>query len=655
MKNIKMFILLLSLPLYSWSQFSNPDGYKENWKPISNRNVKSASTLLNQYDQKFVFIDLAANDSNTYIDGSVKYLLQAKNQGIDTIYFEFAPDLTIDSIQINNQHVSYYHSQDTILVFSQNTLPQGSSFWVQVWYHGLSTTGGQYRGLTNTWSNIYNVFITWTLSESFHLKDWLPCKQDLTDKLDSAWIFITVDSTLKAGSNGKLTQIAPKGSGKVCYEWKTHHTIDYYLLSLAVGKYYEYDIYAHPAGYADSIFIQNYIYNTPQCISDNLWLIDKTPSLINLFSEKFGLYPWADEKFGHSMCPVGGGMENQTMTSLGYFDTWLIAHELSHQWFGDRITCASWQDIWINEGFASYAEYIYAQNLVSQSEADVNMDYCHKKSKFEPTGSVYVPFSEIWNEGRIFNQNLTYKKGSAIIHMLRYLCGNDTLFYNALKQMVIQYADSVITGEDVKHVFENITGKSFEDFFNQYYYGEGFPIYTLKWQQDSSYIGFGDLKIQLEQHGSSVNNPLFTIPIQIKVSFASKPDSIIVIYPNQNVSLFQVNINGSKIDSLTFDPQNWVLDSLQSIEQLVQNIEWNNFIISLYPNPASDNIYFQYSGPDNFKGEINIYDLSGRVVLTHVINSNTEIIPVTNIKPGMYLTEIKGNHITLVRKELMIQ
>ena len=648
-------MLLFVFPFFSWSQFSNPDSYKGLCKSDLSRSVKSTSRLLNQYDQQFVFIDLAVNDSNTYISGSVKYKLKAKNQGIDTIYFEFTPELVVDSVQINSQNVLYYQSHDTILAFSQNTLPQGSSFWVQVWYHGFSTSGGQYGGLTNTLSVIYNVHATWTLSETWHLHCWLPCKQDLTDKLDSAWIFITVDSDLKAGSNGVLINITPMGSGKVRYEWKTHHSIDYYLLSLAVSKYYEYDIYAHPAGYSDSILIQNYIYDTPQCINDNLWIIDKTPAIINLFCDKYGLYPFADEKYGHSMCPFGGGMENQTMTSLGYFDPGLIAHELSHQWFGDHITCASWQDIWVNEGFATYSQYLYEQNLSSQASADVNMRYCHTRAKLEPLKSVYVPFSEIWNEQRILSYNITYAKGSAIIHMIRYLCENDSLFFTALKQLNIQYADSVLIGKDVQHVFENITGKSFEDFFNQYYYGEGFPIYKLIWQQDSTITGFSDLTIKLEQQGSSSTNNLFTIPIQIKLSFASKPDSVLVIQPNQNVEFFHVNVNGNKVSSLTFDPQNWLLDSLTGISQGIGMVGSDDFFIIIYPNPASENIYFQYSGPNIFKGDLFLYDLSGREVLCQSLNSNFTIIPIRNIKPGMYLSEIKGNHMLLTRKVLMIK
>ena len=274
-------------------------------------------------------------------------------------------------------------------------------------------------------------------------------------------------------------------------------------------------------------------------------------------------------QFDHSVADFRmqtGKLYSRRHSSLGYLDTWLVAHELTHQWFGDHITCASWQDIWVNEGFASYGEYIFGQYTNGQIAADINMNYCHIKAKLEPFRSVYIPFSEAWDEGRIFNGNLSYKKGSAIIHMLRYLCNTDSLFFVALKQMQSQYADSVLTGEDVKNVFESVNGKSFDDFFNQYYYGEGFPIYKIVWQQDSSVMGFSDLKVKLEHHGSSANNSLFTIPVELKIKTST--DSLITaINPTQNVQTFNINMNNKKVTEIVFDPKNWVLDSLLSITQ----------------------------------------------------------------------------------------
>ncbi|MBI5540859.1 MAG: T9SS type A sorting domain-containing protein [Bacteroidia bacterium] len=646
------FILLSNL---LFAQYSEPDAYKTMIKPDFRTVLKSASYLLNQYDQKFIHIDISANESNVDISGNVKYTLLSKVNSLDTIYFELTQKFTVDSIQVNSQQATFYFSNDTLLAFPSIPISQNSLLTVQIWYHRIPGASVNWNsGLKNTHDGVYNQDITWTLSESFHLNDWVPCKQDLTDRLDSAWIFVTVDSSLKAGSNGILSQITHLTNGKLRYEWKEHHPIVYYLLSIAVGKYNEYNIYAHPANSPDSILIQNYIYNSPQFLIDNSWQFSKMVPIFELYCDKFGPYPWADEKFGHALCPVGGGMEHQTMTTLGHLSPDLVAHELTHQWFGDKITCASWQDIWVNEGFASYGEYIFHQNLESQANADGFMYYCHTLAKQKPFQSVYIPFSEAWDENRIFSPYLSYKKGAAIIHMLRYLSNTDSLFFVALKQMQAQYADSVLTGADVKNIFAAVNGKSFDDFFNQYYYGEGYPIYKIVWQQDSIINGYGDLKVKLEQHGSFASNNLFTIPVELKI-YTNSDSVTTVINPTQNVQTFNINVNNKRVNSIIFDPNNWVLDSLLSITQEVPTTVMDDFFISIYPNPVSENIYFKYSGTDGFKGNLRLLDLSGREVLYHQINSKLEVIPLKNIKPGMYLSEITGNHITFVRKMVIIK
>lgn len=659
MKKINVVILLLSAFSMS-AQYYEPEPVK-NLASEYRRNIHSATSLLNDYDQKFVHIDVSVSDTARYIRGSVKYLLEVKSPGFDTLLFEFAPNstfdsipnLTIDSIHYNNSPVTYSHNWDSILVFIPGNPPVNSEFEVQVWYHGWSNTGGLYRGLTRTWSSAYDYYITWTLSESFHLKDWLPCKQSLSDRLDSAWIFITVDTLLKAGSNGILTNITDMGNGKSRYEWKTRHKIVYYLLSLAVGKYYEYNIYAKPQGYSDSILIQNYIYNNPQCINDNLYLIDKTPSLINLYSDKFGLYPWHDEKYGHSMCPIGGGMEHQTMTSLGYFDTWLVAHELAHQWFGNNITCATWQDIWINEGFASYAEYIYAQNMISQANADANMLFCHKKAKLEPEGSIYIPFEQAWDEGRIFNGNLSYKKGSALIHTIRYLINNDSLFYEALKQLNTIYADSILTGADAKTVFENTSGIELDDVFNQYYYGKGYPVYNLTWYQDSVGGSLGNLYINVEHRGSSSSNNLFTLPLQFKLSFSDSSDSIVMVQPDVNIQLFEIP-TGKKVTGIELDPLNWLLDSLESITHSKEKMNFQRYNFTIFPNPASDYFSLNLNHENSYKGILSIYDLTGRQVFTKAVSEKENLVCVKNILSGNYIVKIQLDEITGY-KQLIIQ
>jgi len=330
------------------------------------------------------------------------------------------------------------------------------------------------------------------------------------------------------------------------------------------------------------------------------------------------MYPFADEKYGHCQVPLGGGMEHQTMTTLGSFVHYLVAHEMAHMWFGDHITCATWQDIWINEGFASYGEYVTLQNYVDQATADITMRVFQYRGRIEPEGSIYVPIDVAWDENRIFNGNLSYKKGAAFIHMIRYLCENDTVFFNGLKQLQNIYKDSVLTGADVRDLFETITGKDFHPLFDQYYYGKGYPIYNITWHQDSTQTGWSDLSIKIEQRGSSSDNNLFTVPLPFRF-YLGQQENNIKLTPEQNIQVFTIPTNGQKISNIQFDPQNWILDSLESFTISVKPIPVNENYFHIYPNPVKDYVQVD-ANVTNEAMILDLYDINNKLVLSEEIH-----------------------------------
>jgi aminopeptidase N len=199
---------------------------------------------------------------------------------------------------------------------------------------------------------------------------------------------------------------------------------------VSVSKYVEYNVFAHPAGSTDSILIQNYIYDNPATLQNFKNDIDETADFLEYFSTIYGPYPFPNEKYGHCMAPLGGGMEHQTMTTQGTFSKGLTSHELAHQWFGDHVTCGSWADIWVNEGFATYSEYLMLSKLYP-NEASAEMSGNHNQVLQQAGGAVWVEDS--LNGSRLFSGRLTYAKGAAIIHTFRFIMNNDSAFFRALK------------------------------------------------------------------------------------------------------------------------------------------------------------------------------------------------------------------------------
>src|SRR6202008_424072 len=191
----------------------------------------------------------------------------------------------------------------------------------------------------------------------------------------------------------------------------------------------------------------------------------------------YGLYPFHDEKYGHCMAPLGGGMEHQTMTTLGFFDFSIVAHEMGHQWWGDNVTCRTWNDIFLNEGFATYTEQLAIEHF-DPTNAAANMLQAHNNVMSQLGGSVYNP--DTTNVNRIFSSRLSYDKGCAIIHSLRFVINNDTLFFNGLKNFQAQYHHSTASIDDFKISMENFTGMNFGQFFTQWIYGEGYPTFNVK-------------------------------------------------------------------------------------------------------------------------------------------------------------------------------
>lgn len=594
---------------------------------------------LDLYDVKYHKLDLSMTNNSKFISGKVTTTALVTGPQMADFVFELHPSLVLDSVKVNGLHTTEVENGNFKECLLINPIADNSVFTAEIWYHGTPTATGTSaigEGISTGQSPSWGNRVTWTLSEPYSAYEWWPCKQSLNDKIDSVDIWLTVGDSLKAGSNGLLKHVTPLPNNRLRYEWKHRYPIDYYLISATVAKYVDYSFYAYPNGNVDSVLIQNYIYDNPNTLPFFLNQINLTKNFIEHFSQIFGPYPFENEKYGHCMAPFGGGMEHQTMTSQGSFNFTLTAHELGHQWFGNKVTCASWKDIWVNEGFASYSEYLALQAL-QPNNARPHMDDAHESAMSQLGGSVYV--DDTTNPARIFSGRLTYDKGSALVHMLRFLVNDDVIFFQALKNYLQLHAYKTATGEDVKSAFENISGLDLTDFFNEFYYGEGYPTFSLRWKKSNN----GRVYLKLIQTTSMPNiTPLFHIPLEIKLISAAG-DTTIRIMSDAPEVYFDFEYNRS-VSVAQIDPNQWILNKTGSIQQdnTLDITEFGVQATSIYPNPATDKIMLSGFAIDEL---ITLMSIDGKKLHTLTITNDNQTLSLDNISPGVYIISSQhGNY-----------
>ncbi len=580
------------------------------------------------YDVHYVHLDVALEATGNYIQGSAETHAQVIGWVLPSYKAELIPDLTIDSVWLNGQSAAFNRNGNVLEVPLSPPLVQGFEFKVKVFYRGSPPNSGFFNGLSNDQSPSWGADVTWSLSQPFGARDWWPVKQSLQDKIDSCRVWITTSTENMGGSNGVLEQLSPLPGGKHRFEWLHKHPIDYYLISVAVADYQEYNLTANPSN-SGPVFIQNFVYDNPQLIPYFQADMDETVDMLEFFSEIFGPYPFADEKYGHCMAPFSGGMEHQTMTTQGFFTRDLTAHELGHQWFGDHVTCAYWKDIWINEGFASYSEYLFREHLGAMADPRDWMDNAHDNIMSSPGGSVYV--DDTTSESRIFSGRLSYDKGAAILHSLRFVINNDSLFFLSLRNHLQAYGQSTATGDDFKQVVEQTTGLNLQTFFQQWYYGEGFPSFSGKYQVDQ-----GQLFLEISQQTSAPQSiAWFETPLELEIE-RPQGDTLIRVFLDQPVKSLSVPFSGT-VDAIRFDPNQWLINQSGSIVEdvsLGQGALEGATTLGIYPNPCRSGCRFFAS--DKTGHGYQLMDIRGKLLREGYLNPG-DVFPVAHLSYGTYL------------------
>lgn len=599
---------------------------------------------MDRYDVKYYKLDLALENNSRTVSGNVRMLARTLPQPLDSVAFELYPTYTIDSVVVNGRRSSGWRwvGSDVTAAMPQ-VVAANTLFTTVVYYRGTAPSGQSAaigNALTTRFVNRYGVDVTWSLSEPFSAHEWWPCKQVLTDKADSLDVWVTTSTSNKVGSNGVLQRLIPLANNKNRYEWKHRvKPIAYYLVSVAVGPYIEYTNYANPVG-GPQIPIVNYVYNQA-ALNDFRTEIDRTPGFIENYSSLIGLYPFASEKYGHSMAPLGGGMEHQTMTTQDGFTFTLTAHELFHQWFGDNVTCGSWEDIWLNEGFASYGEYLSLDRFSSAAAARQWLDVVHTNVLRSPDGSVRV--TDTTNVGRIFNGRLTYNKGATLVHMLRYLLNDDQKFFRALHTYQTTYSGRTARTIDLQRIFEVEAGRPLQYFFNQWYAGEGYPTFNVRWNQSGQ-----NFFLETTETASLPSvTPFFDTDVDYLLTFTDNTTQTLRLRQSQSVASYSVPVSKT-VARIDVDPNQWILNGTGTITRDNTLILSNNSAarvaqLTVYPNPCHETLLLA-DLPSRAVAEVT--DATGRLWLRQAVDPLKPHLDTRRLAAGLYhlrLTTSNGN------------
>lgn len=600
--------------------------------------------LLDQsgFDAIHYRINLRINESTQQISGHATMTARARANSFDSPTLNLLIDMIVDSVTSQGQAILWSHVGSFLYVTLPHVYNLDEEFEVTVFYHGHPTEGG-FQGFA--FDTHVGIPIISTLSEPYMAQSWWPCKDTPSDKADSVDMIVTVNSAFYAASNGLLRDSVNNGDGTTTYSWHESYPITTYLVSLAITNYSRFRLWYHHD--SDSMPVDFFTYPEHLATAQAMWPV--TVPQIEFFSIVYGQYPFVDEKYGIAHFPWGGAMEHQTVsshTNSGFgFDQYLIAHELAHQWWGDMITCRDWHHIWLNEGFASYSEALWAEHLGGTTSYRSYMT----SMQYFSGGRIYI--DDTTSVGNIFSSRV-YDKGAWVLHMLRGVIGDDDFFellrtYYADPQL--QYKDAVT--EDLRDLAEAVSGQDLDWFFEQWIYGYSYPQYYYSSHSRPRGDGLHDLFVHLRQAQTTVPQA-FVMPIELVRTLGATTDTVLVLNDRRDQDLHFVVPSGGSISAI--DPENWILDKnfteayglqiiTDSMIDATQYSPYSDSLIAVSTNPSTPITFSIVSG--SLPPGLSLNAATGRI--TGITADTTDVSVLMRASSSGFANEHKQMRITV--------
>jgi aminopeptidase N len=600
-------------------------------------------------------LDVGLPMTSRSIAGVNKIHCRSRENGLNSVVLH-SYTLTIDSVKVDGVTASFSVAGESLAVNLPQAYNYGDSFAIQVGYHGSWSVTYSQVGLVYYPSN-YNAntlhALAYTLGEPWDARRWMPCYDEPSDKADYGCVMtVTVPDTFVVCANGELVGVASNPNNTKTYTWQENYPIATYLMHFGVSRYAEWSDWFY-SNSGDTIEIKHFMWPEDSAFSHVSF--QYLPVAMYLFDSLYGTYPFG--RYGQDVVyPYDwGGMEHQEMTTI--HRSWLLnqsergmAHELSHMWWGDMVTCVDFRDIWLNEGCATYsdANYIWYRQgyaefislMQSRAQTYFQADQSWRHPLYDP------PVSELFNYG------YTYCKASWVMHMLRYLEENH--FFAAMQAYRDSFQYGCASTEDMKQIFSSVYGTDLTWFFEEWVYGQGYPSYRIYWQSEPA---GNDYETVICIHQIQSNAPsVFHMPVQILLH-TTGPDTLIQVPITTAPQTIVVTLPDS-VTSIVFDPYTWLLKTCQifvGIDEIVQKIPVND--ISFVMNPARVPLVNVILN-QRTEVEIKIYDVGGRLVREingGYRNAGVHQVSIGQLVAGIYFCRLKTERDDITRKLVVVE
>jgi aminopeptidase N len=523
------------------------------------------------FDLEHLRIELDLDIPNERFKGVVAEKLIPLRAALESVELD-AVDMRIDNVTVSGGKCRYEHGGGKLRIDLPRIFKVGESVEVVIEYSGENPKRGLYFVHADP-SDPSRVDQAWTQGQAEDNRCWVPI-YDSPNERTSFEITLTVDAPLDAVSNGVLVSTKDVGNGRRRFHWKMEQPNAPYLMAFAVGPWEK---------YSDRLRDIPVDYYVAKGVGEERARrsFGDTPAMLEFFEKITSTpYPWPQYAQVAVTDFVAGGMENVSCTiqsdrtlhdaaeHLERDSRGLVAHEAAHQWFGDLVTCRTWKDLWLNEGFATYYEALHAEHVYGADEFRMEMRG-NQLSWQRSEGTTPRPMvADFYSRVDERANHFVYVKGSSVLHMLRFVLGDDA-YQRSIAHYLTKHRMGLVESHDLEIAIAEATGKRLEWFFEQWVKLAGWPKFEVKWEWDDEHKQGGLVVKQTQEVKGLV--PLFRTPVDVEFVVDGRSD-VRRIFISETEQRFDFKLS-HRPTRVRFDKGGWIAKELKFEKSLEEWID----------------------------------------------------------------------------------